>query len=86
MSGTHAFRGSDMVREFVERIVAKRNLRVAKWLGTIPAVGVCTLCNREFKVPLSAIKRVADSQESLRLQFAAHKCKSGAASETPPSD
>jgi hypothetical protein len=70
----------------LERIVAKRNLRVAKWLGTIPVVGVCTLCNREFKVPLSAIKRVADSQESLRLQFAAHKCKSGVASETPPSD
>jgi hypothetical protein len=66
--------------------VAKRNLRVAKWLGTIPAVGVCTLCNREFKVPLSAIERLADSQESLRLQFSAHKCKSGAASETPGSD
>jgi hypothetical protein len=58
--------------------VAKRNLRVAKWLGTIPAVGVCTSCNREFKVPLSAMKRVADAQESLRIQFAEHKCKIGA--------
>ena len=76
----------DMVYKSLERIVARRNLRVAKWLGIIPAVGVCTLCNREFKVPLSVIKRVADSQESLRLQFAAHKCKSGAASETPPSE
>lgn len=64
--------------------MTKRNLRVAKWLGTIPAVGVCTLCNRELKVPVSAMKRVADAQESLRLQFAAHKCKSGTASETPP--
>ena len=40
--------------------------------------GVCTFCNREFKVPLNAMKRVADAQESLRLQFTAHKCKTGA--------
>jgi hypothetical protein len=60
----------------------KRNLRVAKWLGTIPAIGVCTFCNREFKVPLNAMKRVADAQESLRLQFTAHKCKTGAPGAT----
>ncbi|MGA9965045.1 MAG: hypothetical protein WBQ10_07560 [Terriglobales bacterium] len=53
----------------------KRRLRVLKWLGTIPAVGVCTLCNREFKVPMTAIKRVADAQESLKLQFDQHQCK-----------
>ncbi len=52
----------------------KRNLRVTKWLGTIPAVGVCTLCDRY--VPLTALKRVADAQESLRVQFAEYKCKS----------
>jgi hypothetical protein len=52
----------------------KRNLRVLKWLGTIPAVAVCTLCNREFKVSLPALKRVTEAQESLRLQFAEHKC------------
>jgi hypothetical protein len=67
-----------------ELIVAKRNLRVTKWLGTVPAVGVCTLCNREFKVPMSGMKRVADAQESLRVQFAEHKCK-GETDETPPS-
>lgn len=55
--------------------MAKRNLRVVKWLGTVPAIGVCTLCNREFKVPMTAMKRVADAQESLRIQFAEHKCK-----------
>jgi hypothetical protein len=53
----------------------KRRLRVLKWLGTIPAVGVCTLCNREFKVPVTAIKRVADAQESLKLQFDQHQCE-----------
>jgi hypothetical protein len=53
----------------------KRRLRVLKWLGTIPAVAVCTLCNREFKVPVAAIKKVADAQESLKLQFDQHQCK-----------
>ena len=55
--------------------MTKRNLRVVKWLATLPVVGVCTLCSREFKVPMTAMKRVADAQESLRLQFAKHKCK-----------
>jgi hypothetical protein len=53
----------------------KKRLRVLKWLGTIPAVAVCTLCNREFKVPVAAIKKVADAQESLKLQFDQHPCK-----------
>ncbi len=53
----------------------KRRLRVLKWIGTVPAVGVCTLCNREFTVPVTAIKRVADAQESLKLQFDQHQCK-----------
>jgi hypothetical protein len=53
----------------------KKRLRVLKWIGTVPAVGVCTLCNREFTVPVTAIKRVAGAQESLKLQFAQHQCK-----------
>jgi len=53
----------------------KRRLRVLKWLGTIPAVGTCTSCNREFKVPLTAMRRIADAQESLKLQFAEHQCE-----------
>ena len=56
----------------VIKIVAmpKRNLRVTKWVGTIPVVGVCTYCDRLFNVPVTALKRVGDAQESLRLQFA----------------
>jgi len=57
----------------------KRNLRVLKWLGTVPAIAICTRCNREFKVPLTDLKRVANAQESLRLQFAEHQCP-----EDPP--
>jgi len=53
----------------------KRNLRVTKWLGTIPAVAVCTACNRQFQVPLTALHRVAEAQKSLKLQFDGHKCK-----------
>jgi hypothetical protein len=54
----------------------KRRLRVLKWLGTVPAVGTCTACNREFKVPMTAMKRVADAQENLKLQFAEYECNS----------
>jgi hypothetical protein len=53
----------------------QRNLRVIKWIGTIPVIGVCTVCDRSFTVPLPALKRVVDAQESLRVQFAQHKCK-----------
>jgi len=54
---------------------AEAQSRVIKWVGTVPAVGVCTFCNRQFKVPLSSMKRVADAQESLRVQFTEHRCK-----------
>jgi hypothetical protein len=47
---------------------------VVKWLGTIPAIGVCVSCDRQFKVPMTVMKRVADAQESLRKQFAEHEC------------
>jgi len=53
----------------------ERRLRVLKWIGTVPAVGTCTLCGCEFKVPVTALKRVAESQEILRLEFAEHECK-----------
>jgi len=53
----------------------KRNLMVVKGVGTVHAVGICTFCNRQFKVPMSALKRVADAQESLRVHFAEHTCK-----------
>jgi hypothetical protein len=52
----------------------KRNLRVTKWIGTVSAVAVCTACSREFKVPLTILKNIVAAQESLRLQFAEHKC------------
>ena len=40
----------------------KRNLRVVKWLSSTPVVAVCTLCSREFKVPMSALSRTVDAQ------------------------
>lgn len=61
----------------------KRNLRVTKWLGATPAVAVCTLCKREFKVPLSSLSRLDQAQESLRVQFAEHKCETNAACDSP---
>ena len=54
--------------------MAKRNLRVLKWLGTTPAIAMCTLCGREFKVPIDILKRVGGAADDLKLQFARHKC------------
>jgi hypothetical protein len=53
----------------------KRTLRVIKWLGTVPAVAVCTYCARNFKVSPDSLNRTSDAQESLRKQFAEHNCK-----------
>jgi len=61
----------------------KPNLRVVKWLRTVPAAGVCSICNREFKVSLIDLKGIADAQESLRVQFAEHKCKDEDATAAP---
>ena len=53
----------------------KRNLRVIKWLSMTPAVGVCTVCNREFKVPMTALSKTRDAQFNLQQQFDQHKCE-----------
>jgi len=63
--------------------MAKRNLKVVKWLGVVPAVALCAGCNREFKVSITELKRITEAQESLGRQFAEHVCgtaeKSGSA-------
>jgi hypothetical protein len=51
-----------------------RIIRVTKWLGPVPAVAVCSQCEREFKVPLALLKQTTNAQESLRKQFAEHVC------------
>ena len=53
----------------------KRLLRVTKWIGTTPAIAVCTCCNREFKASLNDLKKTVHAQASLQLQFDRHKCE-----------
>jgi hypothetical protein len=54
--------------------MAKRILRVVKWLGMTPALGVCAFCNREFRVPMTELKRTSDAQQSMQTMFDRHKC------------
>jgi hypothetical protein len=64
-----------VVRRSLENcFMPKRNLRVMKWLGTTPAIAVCTDCNKEFRVPLELLKRVAGSHEYLKREFSRHQC------------
>jgi len=53
----------------------RRRLRVVKWLGSTPAVGVCTSCGRQFKTPLTGMAKTRDAQENLKMQFDNHRCK-----------
>ncbi len=46
-----------------------------KWLGQIPAIGVCTLCERRFTVPMTALTSEAEARKSLELQFVVHECE-----------
>jgi len=52
----------------------KRNLKVVGWLSTTPAVGACSLCGKEFKVPMTSLRRTIDAQANLQKQFDLHKC------------
>ena len=63
--------------------MTQRRLRVVKWLGTTPAIGVCALCRREFKVPMSALRRTADAQAGLQEQFGSHECEPKDTSQAP---
>jgi hypothetical protein len=53
----------------------KRNLRVVKWLGTVPVVAVCSACNRKFQVSPIDMKGLQARKRSLRVEFAEHECK-----------
>jgi hypothetical protein len=53
----------------------ERNLKVVKWLSSTPVVAVCTLCSREFKVPMSALSRTVDAQSYIQQQFGRHMCQ-----------
>jgi hypothetical protein len=55
--------------------MSERRLRVLKWLGTTPAIGVCSLCSQEFRVPINDLRRTADAQASLQEQFDRHRCE-----------
>ena len=59
----------------------QHHIRVVKWLNTTPALGVCSVCSREFNVPMNALKRSADAQATLQDQFDRHKCQSLDSSE-----
>jgi len=54
----------------------KGQLRVTKWIGTVPAVAVCTKCQRDFRVPITMLKRTLDGQANLKMQFDRHRCQS----------
>ncbi len=55
--------------------MAKRILRVTKWLRQTPVIAVCGSCGHQFKAPMTALAKTKDAQISLQQQFDLHKCK-----------
>jgi hypothetical protein len=52
----------------------KRILRVVKWIGTTPAVGVCAACQRQFTLPVAALKNVVEARSKMQALFDEHAC------------
>ncbi len=78
-SGSRKAKGAIPIGKEADMI--QRRIRVVKWLNTTPALGVCSVCSREFNVPMNALKRSADAQATLQDQFDRHKCQSLDSSE-----
>jgi hypothetical protein len=64
--------------DYDERQMAKRILRVTKWLGMTPAVAICAACGQEFKASIDSLRRTKDAQENLQGQFDRHVCQATA--------
>jgi hypothetical protein len=52
----------------------KRILRVVKWIGTTPAVGMCAACERQFTLPVAALKNVVEARSKMQALFDEHEC------------
>jgi hypothetical protein len=52
----------------------EKKLRITKRAGSSPAIAVCELCGKQFKVPITYLSKIKDAQASLQEQFDRHKC------------
>jgi hypothetical protein len=61
----------------------KRILRVVKWLGTTPAIGMCAACERQFTLPVAVLKNVVEARAKMQAMFDGHECQQNPAAGTP---
>jgi hypothetical protein len=61
-------------RSRCEIVMPKRAIRVIKHIGMVPCVAECTVCNKQFVVPLTALKSVKGATAKLQRQFYQHEC------------
>jgi hypothetical protein len=54
-------------------------LKVTEWLDSVPSVAVCSFCGREFKVPVTELSKIKDTQVYLQTAFDTHLCSNTAA-------
>ena len=64
--------------------MAKREMRVVKYIGPAPFLAISTYCRHQFKVPPDVTITAADAAVILQAEFDKHKCERMDESQTLP--
>jgi hypothetical protein len=55
--------------------MAKRGLRLVKWIDDAPSLGICESCNVQFPAPSYLHGQREPAEAAIRSPFDKHKCK-----------
>lgn len=55
--------------------MAKRGLRLVKWIDDAPSLGICESCNAQFPAPSYLHGQREPAEAVIRSAFDKHKCK-----------
>jgi hypothetical protein len=61
--------------------MAKRSLRLVKWIDDAPSLGICESCNAQFAAPSYLHGQREPAEAAIRSAFDKHKCKPEDASQ-----
>ena len=51
-----------------------RKVQVIRWVGLVPVVAICTVCNQFFDVP-PEVRKGTQARRNLTIQFSQHECE-----------
>jgi hypothetical protein len=53
----------------------EREMRIVKYIGSMPCIAACMYCNQQFRVSGTGVHTVESAMATLQEQFGGHKCK-----------